>query len=83
MDREIRGVGPAARGAIMAARVRLRAIDNDEGNRLLRIVYFALDGADHPDHATQSRMIRRYIAWRNRNAHGHNLRRIVDKANVA
>src|SRR4051812_21788921 len=31
--------------------------------------YFALDGTDHPDHATQGRMIRRYIAWRNRNAH--------------
>jgi hypothetical protein len=28
-------------------------------------------------------MIRRYIAWRNRNAHDHHLRRIVDKANVA
>lgn len=45
--------------------------------------YFALDGTDHPDHATQSRMIRRYIAWRNRNAHDHDLRRVVDRANVA
>ena len=31
--------------------------------------YFALDGTDHPSHEAQSRMIRRYIAWRNRNAH--------------
>ena len=38
MDRESRVVGSAARGAIMAARVRVRAITNDEGNRLLRIV---------------------------------------------
>jgi hypothetical protein len=45
--------------------------------------YFALDGTDHPDHAAQSRMIRRYIAWRNRNAHDHDLRRVVDRANVA
>jgi transposase len=45
--------------------------------------YFALDGTDHPDHATQGRMIRRYIAWRNRNAHHHDLRRVVDRANVA
>jgi hypothetical protein len=38
MYRESRAVGSAARGAIMAARVRVRAITNDEGNRLLRIV---------------------------------------------
>jgi transposase len=45
--------------------------------------YFALDGTDHPDHATQGRMIRRYIAWRNRHAADHDLRRVIDKANVA
>src|SRR3954464_6713768 len=45
--------------------------------------YFALDGTDHPDHATQGRMIRRYIAWRNRNAHDRDLRRVIDRANVA
>src|SRR3954464_11621508 len=38
MCRESRAVGSAARGAIMAARVRVREISNDEGNRLLRIV---------------------------------------------
>jgi hypothetical protein len=30
--------------------------------------YFALQGTNHDTHQTQARMIRRYIAWRNRNA---------------
>src|SRR5215210_348680 len=38
MCRESSGVRWAARGAIMAAKVRVRAISNEEGNRLLRIV---------------------------------------------
>src|SRR3954469_23146983 len=38
MYRESRVVRWASRGAIMAARVRVRAITNDEGNRLLRII---------------------------------------------
>ena len=45
--------------------------------------YFALDGTDHPDHATQARMIRRYIAWRNRHTDDCRLQRIVERANVA
>ena len=45
--------------------------------------YFALDGTDHPSHEIQSRMIRRYIAWRNRNAHDRALRELVKRANVA
>jgi transposase len=45
--------------------------------------YFALDGTDHPDHATQARMIRRYIAWRNRHPDDRELRRLVRRANVA
>ena len=45
--------------------------------------YFALDGTDHPSHAEQARMIRRYIAWRNRNAHNRQLRELVKRANVA
>jgi transposase len=45
--------------------------------------YFALDGTDHPSHHEQSRMIRRYIAWRNRNAHDRALSEIVKRANVA
>jgi transposase len=42
--------------------------------------YFALDGTDHNSHADQASMIRRYIAWRNRNAHNKQLRHIVAKA---
>ena len=45
--------------------------------------YFALDGTDHNDHKVQARMIRRYIAWRNRNAHDQALRELVKRANVA
>lgn len=45
--------------------------------------YFALDGTDHPSHEEQGRMIRRYIAWRNRNAHDRDLRELVKRANVA
>jgi transposase len=45
--------------------------------------YFTLDGTDHADHATQARMIRRYIAWRNRHAHDRRLRELVKRANVA
>ena len=36
-----------------------------------------------PDHATQARLIRRYIAWRNRHADDPKLRRLVNMANVA
>jgi transposase len=45
--------------------------------------YFALDGTDHPSHEAQGRMIRRYIAWRNRNAHDRALAELVKRANVA
>ena len=45
--------------------------------------YFALDGTDHASHREQSRMIRRYIAWRNRNANNPQLRALVKRANVA
>jgi len=45
--------------------------------------YFTLDGTDHPSHQEQGRMIRRYIAWRNRNAHDRALRELVKRANVA
>jgi hypothetical protein len=33
-----------------------------------------LDGTDHASHHQQASMIRRYIAWRNRNAHDRRLR---------
>jgi transposase len=45
--------------------------------------YFTLDGTDHRSHEEQNRMIRRYIAWRNRNAHDQTLRELVKRANVA
>jgi transposase len=45
--------------------------------------YFTLDGTDHQNHTAQASMIRRYIAWRNRNTDNPRLRRIVDRANVA
>ena len=45
--------------------------------------YFCLDGTDHPDHATQARLVRRYIAWRNHNADDTKLRAVVSTANVA
>lgn len=45
--------------------------------------YFALDGTDHETHEVQARMIRRYIAWRNRHARDEPLRALVNRANVA
>jgi hypothetical protein len=45
--------------------------------------YFTLDGTDHATHTEQSRMIRRYIAWRNRHSHDRKLRQITNRTNVA
>ena len=45
--------------------------------------YFALDGTDHPSHAEQARMIRRYIRWRNTHARDRQLTELVNRANVA
>ena len=45
--------------------------------------YFTLAGTDHPDHATQARLIRRYIAWRNRHTQDQRLVHLVTGANVA
>ena len=45
--------------------------------------YFTLAGTDHPDHATHARLIRRYIARRNRNPTDQRLRHLVNTANVA
>jgi hypothetical protein len=44
---------------------------------------FTLNGTDHATHREQASMIRRYIAWRNRNTANPRLRRIVNRANVA
>jgi hypothetical protein len=38
---------------------------------------------DHGSHREQASMIRRYIAWRNRNAHDRRLGEIINRANVA
>lgn len=45
--------------------------------------YFTLDGTDHASHREQASMIRRYIAWRNRNTDNPRLHKIVQQANVA
>lgn len=45
--------------------------------------YFTLNGTDHASHEEQGRMIRRYLAWRNRHADDQKLREIVDRAKVA
>lgn len=51
--------------------------------RFRALRYFTLAGTDHPDHATQARLIRRYIAWRNRNTDHPRLRALINTANVA
>jgi len=45
--------------------------------------YFCLDGTDHESHEAQALLIRRYIAWRNRNAQDKALCELVKRANVA
>jgi hypothetical protein len=45
--------------------------------------YFTLDGTDHSSHREQASMIRRYLAWRNRNARDQRLGYIVKRAKVA
>src|SRR5262249_50703480 len=45
--------------------------------------YFALNGTDHRSHEEQNSMIRRYIAWRNRNTDNEELRSISKRAKVA
>jgi len=47
------------------------------------LCYFALDGTDHRSHEEQNTMIRRYIAWRNRNAQDKAPREVITRANVA
>ena len=45
--------------------------------------YFTLDGTDHRSHEEQNSMIRRYIAWRNRDKDNEALRDISMRAKVA
>nr|WP_283247014.1 hypothetical protein [Parafrankia sp. CH37] len=42
-----------------------------------------MDGTDHSNHRAQASMIHRYIIWRNNHSHDQQLKRIVDRANVA
>jgi transposase len=51
--------------------------------QLTALRYFTLDGTDHADHREQASMIRRYIAWRNRHTSNADLRRVVNRVNVA
>ncbi len=44
--------------------------------------YFTLDGTDHASHREQARMIRRYIAWRNRHATDPKLRKVIKRAST-
>ena len=77
----------SASGLRPTSRVRPRAdqrfvrLNRIEGHfQALR--YFALDGTDHRSHDEQNWMIRRYIRWRNRNAHDQTLRQIVNCATL-
>jgi len=45
--------------------------------------YFALNGTDHRSHDEQNSMIRRDIAWRNRNTDNEDLRAVSLRAKVA
>ncbi len=51
--------------------------------RFTALRYFTLDGTDHAGHREQGGMIRRYLAWRNRHTSDPDLRRVVNRANVA
>jgi hypothetical protein len=51
--------------------------------QFIALRYFAVDGTDHSSYTEQASMIRRYIAWRNRNARDRRLGKIVNRANVA
>ena len=44
--------------------------------------YFTVNGTDHPSHAAQASMIRRYIAWRNRHATDPMLRKVLHRAEL-
>lgn len=44
--------------------------------------YFALNGTDHSSHREQSRMIRRYIAWRNNHTTDPTLRKVITRAST-
>ena len=43
---------------------------------------FTLDGTNHESHREQARMIRRYIAWRNRRTTDPKLRKVIKRAST-
>ena len=45
--------------------------------------FFCTDGTDHESHEAEGLLIRRDIAWRNRNARDESLRVLAKRANVA
>jgi hypothetical protein len=81
-DRRV-GQGAAANNVELAYTPTNASYLNRIEGHLAALGYFTLDGTDHSSHAEQASMIRRYLIWRNRNAHDERLRQIVNRANVA
>jgi hypothetical protein len=69
---------PGGRGWCAARQAQAHPRDLQAPAQFRALRYFALAGTDHPDHATQARLIGRYIAWRNRNTDNAHLRTIVN-----
>ncbi|WP_067126642.1 hypothetical protein [Microtetraspora malaysiensis] len=71
----------------MAKRVRAPRVRGTYLNRIeaqfTALRESTLNGTDDADHREQASMIRRYIAWRNRNTDNPRLRAVVGRANVA
>jgi hypothetical protein len=61
----------------------LRLVAEPHRAQFKALRYFCLNGTDHPDHATQARLIRRYVHWRNRHIYDPRLRHIIRRANTA
>jgi hypothetical protein len=74
------GEGQQRRARLRAV---LRVMAQPYRGPLQALRYFALDGIADASHEEQARMIRRYIAWRNRNARDHALHEFTKRADVA
>jgi hypothetical protein len=61
----------------------LRHLAQPHQSPVTALRHFALDGTDHETDQVQARMVRRFIAWRNRHARDVKLQQIVRRANVA
>jgi len=55
-------------------------LDEPDRGAVPGLALLHLDGTDHRTHEEQNSMIRRYIIWRNRNAHDKTLRELVKRA---